>query len=316
MANNNERWYVVVNPHAGNNAMQHDWPRVEAMFADAGFDFDAVFTEQPMHAVELTAEAISRGERKFVAVGGDGTFNEVANGIFLNGSVSSREITMATIPVGTGNDWGRMYGIPFDYGRAVEIIKANKVFVQDVGVVRYDINGESPGKRCFVNIAGTGFDALVARKTNIQKQKGKAGVFSYFLNLLSGLLEFKTGKVTLEIDSEKMNFNTFSITVGICRFNGGGMMQSPLAVPDDGLLDVTLIRKIGFFTIAMQLKNLYNGTFIRHPKIFTGRGEKIIVTPEKPDFILEVDGENLCCGPYEFSVLPRALNIVIGEKKF
>ena len=311
-----KKWYVVVNPNAGSRKIKHDWPEIKMLLSEAGFEFGFVFTEGSLDAIELVKKAIADGERNFIAVGGDGTFNEVANGIFSQAEVNQEEFTLAAIPVGTGNDWGRMFSIPADYKQAIEIINKGQTFVQDVGIAEYQ-QGGSRQKRYFVNVAGIGFDALVAHKTNKQKESGKkASAFSYFANLLTSLFEYKPKQIQLDINGKSWDFNTFSLTVGICRFNGGGMMQSPLAIPDDGLLDVTVIKKIGMGTLATQLKNLYNGTFIRHPKVFTSRGSRVKINSAKSNFSLEADGESLGNGPFEFSILPRVLRVVIGDKNY
>jgi len=310
-----KKWYIIVNPNAGSRKIKRDWPEISSLLVEAGLNFDFAFTKGQLHAIELVKTAIITGERNFVAVGGDGTFNEVANGIFSQNEVNQDEFTLAAIPVGTGNDWGRMFGIPADYKKAIAIITKEESFVQDVGIVEYQ-DEDYRKQRYFINIAGMGFDALVAKKTNKQKDAGKAGAFTYFANLLTSLFEYKPGQVFLEVDGKGWDLSTFSLTVGICRYNGGGMMQSPLAIPDDGLFDVTVIKKIGFLTIAMQLKNLYNGTFIKHPKVFSTRGKKVQVSSNIPNFQLEVDGEGLAQGPYEFSILPRALRVLIGKQNF
>jgi YegS/Rv2252/BmrU family lipid kinase len=310
-----KKWFAIVNPNAGSRKIKRDWPLIKSLLNEAGFDFEYVFTNEPLHAIELVKEAIEAGKRNFIAVGGDGTFNEVANGLFSQNNVKQDEFILAAIPVGTGNDWGRMFGIPADYAKAIDIIKKGKTFVQDVGIAEYQ-DGDERKQRYFVNIAGMGFDALVAQKTNKKKKDGQSGAISYFINLLTSLFEFKPGQVHIEVDDESWDLNTFSLTVGICRFNGGGMKQSPLAIPNDGLFDLTVIKKIGFFTIAMQLKNLYDGSFINHPKILTDRGEKVRVSSDIPNFQLEVDGEGLGQGPYEFSILPRALKVVVGSVDF
>jgi len=311
-----KKWYIVVNPNAGSRKINRDWPEIKKLLSEAGLGFGFVFTEGPSHAIKLVNEAILNGERNFIAVGGDGTFNEVANGIFSQNKINHDEFTLAAIPVGTGNDWGRMFGIPADYKQAIDIILKGDTFVQDVGKVLYHDNDTSK-TRYFVNVAGMGFDALVAGKTNKQKKSGKkAGALSYFINMLTSLFEYKPKQIQLEVDGESRTLNTFSLTVGVCRFNGGGMMQSPNAIPDDGLLDVTVIKKIGMGTLAIQLKNLYNGTFIKHPKVFSKRGGRIKINPLKSNFSLEADGESLGHGPFEFSILPRVLRVVIGEKNF
>ena len=306
---------MVVNPNAGNRKIRKDWNNIRKLLAKSGLEYDFAFTESAMHAVGLANQAVEDGYRNFVAVGGDGTFNELVHAIFCQTEVPSLEFKVGLIPVGTGNDWGRMFKVPDNYEKAIQIIKNGQEFVQDVGVVFYQSDGLKQ-KRHFVNIAGMGFDALVAQKTNKQKEAGKANAFSYILNLVASLFEYSPKLIDLEIDGKKFSFNTFSLTVGICRYNGGGMMQSPNAIPDDGLLDVTVIKKIGLGALIAQLKNLYNGRFIAHPKVFTGRGKNIQIGTTHESFRLETDGESLGIGPFDFSIIPVALRTIIGGKNF
>nr|NQU89698.1 diacylglycerol kinase family lipid kinase [Bacteroidota bacterium] len=309
------KWYVLVNPNAGNRKIKQDWKKINTMLEDSSLQFEHVFTKGPLHAIELTLDAITTGFRKFLVIGGDGTLNEVVNAYFLQQGIDPSEFLTGLIPVGTGNDWGRMFKIPVTYQEAIKVVERGRVFTQDVGKVVYHDN-DMAKTRYFINIAGMGFDALVAQKTNKQKEKGKASAFSYFANLLTSLFEYKPKIIGLDIDGKKFSYNTFSITVGICRYNGGGMMQSPKAIPDDGLLDLTLIKKIGFATIIAQLKNLYSGKFISHPKVMTYRAERIAVDSGKAPFRMEADGESLGSAPFTFTILPRAINVVIAEKTF
>ena len=159
---------MVVNPNAGNRRIKRDWNKIRKLLQQSGLEYDFALTERAFHAVEITKKAIAKGFRKFIAVGGDGTFNEVVNGFFLQREVDVEEFTVAVIPVGTGNDWGRMFNIPNDYRKAIDVIVRGKTFVQDVGRISYFLN-ETPKSRYFVNIAGMGFDALVAQKTNKQR---------------------------------------------------------------------------------------------------------------------------------------------------
>ncbi len=306
---------MVVNPNAGNRKIRKDWNNIRKLLAKSGLEYDFVFTERAMQAVELTLNAVAEGYRNFVAVGGDGTFNGLVHSIFTQTEIPTLDFKVGLIPVGTGNDWGRMFKIPDNYQKAIQIIKDGQEFIQDVGVVFYRSNGEKQ-KRHFVNIAGMGFDALVAQKTNKQKEAGKANAFSYIFNLITSLFVYSPKLIDILIDGKKYSFNTFSLTVGICRYNGGGMMQSPNALPDDGLLDVTVIKKIGLGALAAQLKNLYNGRFIAHPKVFTGRGKEIQIGTTHETFKLEADGESLGIGPFDFSIIPLALRTIIGGKNF
>lgn len=311
--NQQNQWFVLVNPNAGNRRIKRDWYKIRKLLQEAGLEYNFALTERALHAVEITKKAIKNGFRKFIAVGGDGTFNEVVNGFFLQKAVDVEAFTVGIIPVGTGNDWGRMFAIPNDYRRAIDIIVRGKTFVQDVGRISYFAEDE-PKSRYFVNIAGMGFDALVAQKTNKQKAEGKGNALAYFYNLFTGLFEYKPAVTDFFVDGRKFSFNTFSVSVGICKYNGGGMKQLPDAIPDDGFLDMTIIKKIGMGTIFAQLRNLYTGTFVKHPKVATFRARNIRIQSQRKGFMMEADGESLGESPFEVTIISKALKTIINTR--
>ena len=112
---NQKEWLVIVNPNAGNGKGKKDWDRISALLKEEDLPFTVKFTERKGHAIAFTLEGITAGFRKIITVGGDWILNEVVNGVFLNDACSTLDISLALIPVGTGNDWGRMFGIPLDY---------------------------------------------------------------------------------------------------------------------------------------------------------------------------------------------------------
>lgn len=307
-----EKWFLLVNPNAGNRKIQRDWPRIEKLIKKSIPAFDFALTQHPQHGLSLTSEAIKKGYRKFITVGGDGTLNEVVNAIFYQKEVPASEFLVGLIPVGTGNDWGRMFKIPRNYAGAIATIQQNKTSVQDVGLIHYFENDE-PKHRYFVNIAGMGFDAMVAQKTNRQKEQGKGNVLSYFVNLFTSIFEYKPRIIQIDIDEVQYHFNIFSMSVGICKYNGGGMMQLPNAIPDDGLLDLTIIKKIGLGTLLAQLRNLYTGQFIKHSKVATFRATRVRIECKKGKFMMEADGESLGHSPFEVTILHKALKIIVGK---
>jgi YegS/Rv2252/BmrU family lipid kinase len=305
-------WYVIVNPNAGNRKGQKDWKRISELFQREEIMTEVVFTERKGQAIELTRNAIGRGFRKIIVVGGDGTLNETVNGIFTQDYCPTTEITIGLIPVGTGNDWGRMFGIPLVYEGAVKVIKETKTLVHDVGLVSYHMGNEFHN-RYFLNIAGVGFEALVVKKTNIQKDKGRSNKAIYFYNLLASLVAYRKTLAQITIDGTTTSARVFSINVGNGRFCGGGMRQTPEAVPDDGLLDVTVIREMGRFEIIRNLKLLYDGTILSHPKVDGYRAKKIHISTESILYA-EADGELLGHTPAEFTVVPACLNIVYSNR--
>lgn len=316
MNEGNSKWLVVVNPKACIGRGEKDWPTIKQILLDEDFDFEAVITEYQGHAIEIVRQGIAeKGFRKVISVGGDGTNNEVINGIFTQDVVPTTEITMGTIPVGTGNDWVRTFDFPEDYQKIVKILKAGNTFAHDIGKVTYYNDGD-PKVRYFLNAAGTGLDEMVCKKTNIMKQNGKGGKIRYLLNTVTCLLNFKITNIVIEID-DKQVFDDYilSLSIGNCRFNGGGMMMMPNAVPDDGMFDLTVIKDVSIFKFARNISKIYDGTFIDNMKeVSTFRGKKIRIT-SKPahSLLLETEGETLTNSPFDFEMMPKAINMLVKQ---
>ena len=312
-----DKWLVVVNPKASVGKSEKDWPLIKQTLIDEGIEFDDVMTEYPRPAIEIVRNAImEKGYRKFISVGGDGTNNEVINGIFTQYLVPTNEITMATMPIGTGNDWRRTFDIPLEYAEVAKIIKAGHVFVHDIGKLTYYNDGD-PKVRYFLNAAGTGLDEMVCHNTNLMKQQGKGGTIRYLISLVKCILKYKVSHVQIEVDDEIVfDDNILSVSIGNCRFNGGGMMMMPNAVPDDGLLDVTVIRQVSMFKFAANVKNIYDGSFINKIKeVHTFRGKRIRIVSIPPhSLMVETEGENLNNSPFDFEILPKAVNMVIPKE--
>jgi diacylglycerol kinase (ATP) len=307
-----EEWLVIVNPNAGKCKGKKDWETISALLDKEGLTFNVKFTERKGHAIILTLEGIKEGFRRIITVGGDGTLNEVVNGVLLNNSCLTTDISLASIPVGTGNDWGKMFGIETDYEKAVKIIGENKLMLHDVGKVSFSEDNEMK-ERYFINIAGLGFESVVVRKTNHQKERGRGGKAIYLFNLLTSLMSYNNTKAEIIIDGEKKSADIFSLNVGNGRYCGGGMRQTPNALPDDGFLDVTIIKGMGKFEIIRNLKILYDGTILSHPKIEGFRCKTVKVFSDSLIYV-EADGESLGHTPVEFSIVPGSINIVYGTK--
>jgi YegS/Rv2252/BmrU family lipid kinase len=309
---NHQDWLIIVNPNAGNGKGKKDWDTISALLKKEDLRNIVMFTEKKGQAITFTLEGIAAGFRKIITVGGDGTLNEVVNGVFTNTACPTNDISLALIPVGTGNDWGRMFGIPLDYEKAIKIIRDNKLMAHDIGLVSF-FDGTVKKNRYFINIAGLGFESVVVKRTNIQKDKGRSGKAIYLYNLLMSLLSYKNTKAEIIIDGVKINADVFSINVGNGRYCGGGMRQTPNALPDDGVLDVTIINGMGKFEIIRNLKILYDGTILNHPKIDGYKCINIKVNSESVIYT-EADGESLGHTPLEFSIIPASINIVYGTR--
>jgi YegS/Rv2252/BmrU family lipid kinase len=310
-----DHWFVIVNPNSGNKKIGKDWKKIEEYLFRQGIHFIAVFTERKGHAFELSKKYILEGGKKIIIAGGDGTFNEVVNGVFSQDKFPTSEITLALILAGTGNDWGRMYGIPEDYKQAVKTIREGRTFLQDAGKVSYH-HDDKEEIRYFANMAGMGYDALVAHKTNKFKERGRGGALSYFYNLLAGLFEYRQKNIEVWIDGANVySGKVFSMSIGICSYNGGGMKQLPNAIPDDGLLDITLIKETSKMEVVRNIKKLYDGSFINlHMiEVFTGKTVTVQTIPGHSVY-LETDGESLGQSPMHFEIIPRSIRLVIPKQ--
>lgn len=309
---NQEKWLIIVNPNAGAGKGEKNWPAIEKILVREGFNFHAEFTGSMGDAVRIARQGIEAGIRNIAVVGGDGTLNEAANGILAQNVIPSSDITLALIPVGTGNDWGRMYEIPHDAGASIALLRNGKRFLQDVCRVSYR-DDENTKSRFFINLAGIGFDAEVVRRTNASKQAGHGGHLLYLFQLLMALFSYKSLPIRIVLDDTERVASFFAISIGICKYKGGGMITAPHAIPDDGLIDITLIHHIGRLEVLRSLPLLFNGRIHTHKKVETFRASKVILTSDRQAH-LETDGELLGTTPLEFTIMPRTLRVVTGLK--
>jgi len=303
-----KEWLVIVNPNAGTGKGKKDWHKISALLNEFGFDYSSVFTERKLHAMQMVPGLIQKGYRKIIVVGGDGTMNEVVNGIFDQKNIAHTDITLGMVSVGTGNDWGRTFNIPLDYKQAIEIIKKEKTLKQDAGFVTYK-NGLGKNSRYFANMAGLGFDGLIAQKTNAAKEKGKSNPIIYLACLVSSLFSYKSTNIRVIVNGIEIKDKVFSIAIGIGKFNGGGMKQTPNALPDDGLFDLTIIKHMRKTSVLANLKRLYTGSIEKVKQVQQLQGKNIRIESDIP-ILLETDGESLGQSPFEFSILPKSLKVI------
>lgn len=304
---------MIVNPVADKGHGLDDFPLISRLLREANVHTETVFTEHKFHATELTVTAVKEGYRRIIVVGGVGTLHEVVNGLFIQKEVEPNEVLLAMIAIGTGNNWVRAFGTSTRYQDAVRHIAEGYSFLQDVGEVSYE---ESLYRqtRYFANVAGVGFDAfLLKRMTHLQKKR-RFSAWRKFLCVLSNFFVYKPTGMKVWVDGERIhNGLMFSIALGICKYNGDGVMQLPDAVADDGQLDLSLVKPIHFWHILFRLSYLYNGGIYRIGHVLHARGHKVRIE-SSPEVSLEVDGELLGESPLEFSVLPKAIRVVVSKE--
>jgi YegS/Rv2252/BmrU family lipid kinase len=265
-------------------------------------------TEFSGHATQLSKEAVEKGFRKILVIGGDGTTNEVVNGIFQQNQVEPKEVTIAMISMGTGGDWVRSMGMSGGWLKTLNIINEGKTMLHDVGIAKFYKAG-TPQQRYFLNLAGLGFDGYVTQKVSTKKGLFSSQKIAYTATTLSSLMSYKASIITLEVDDLHEKTEAFSIALGNGKYNGGGMKQLPNSVNDDGLLDMTIIKKMSPLSMFWNFPKIMNGSFINLKTVETYRG-KTIKIKSTPDIWLEADGEVLGNGPFEFSVIKQGVSVV------
>lgn len=309
----NDKWFAIVNPVAGSGKGLTDWPQISKLLRDSHIIPEYVFTEHKYHAIELAVEAVNKGYRRIIVVGGDGTIHEVVNGLYIQKDVAPESVMIAVIAVGTGNDWIRMFGIPRKYSEAIKAITAGHSFLQDVGIISYHKSSYKQN-RYMANVAGIGFDAFVNRHYNHLKEKGRRNKWLYVWSAFKAVLQYSSTGVKIWIDDQLVvNDLVYSSTIGIGKYNGGGMIQMPDAIADDGLFDVTVIRRVSRFGVLRRFKSLYNGKIYKNSMITLYRGRKIKIE-SSPEIAVEVDGEALGYSPFEFEMIDRGVRVIVTER--
>ncbi len=307
-----EKWFAIVNPIAGGGKGLESFPQISKLLRDNGIDSEPVFTEHKCHATELTVDAVNRGYRRIIVVGGDGTLHEVVNGLFIQQRVRPDEVSLAIIAVGTGNDWIRMFGINQRFADAIKAIKDGCTYLQDVGKVTYE-ESHYCQTRYMANVAGAGLDAYVIKRFNHLRNKGNKGPLLYARSVLQSFFGYKSTGVKVWID-DKLVYKglLMSLAIGICQYNGGGIRQLPKAVANDGLFDVTLIRPLHWWHVIFRFRKLYNGDIYSIGHIQHAQGREIRIE-SIPESLLEVDGELLGGTPITFSMRHRAVRVVVSK---
>lgn len=295
---------MIINPAAGAGKTIRKWPRIKHILENTGLHFEYDMTESPGHAVELARSAAQKGYGLVVSVGGDGTLNEVINGLYEAGGLE--DITLGIINTGTGSDYIRTVGVPRRYEEACQRLLKPRKLVVDLGVVEYKKNG-AVSRRLFVNFAGIGFDAEVVKATT-QRFKALGGVPSYLMGMLTTFLFYQNKEVSLQLDGIASESKICTVVVSHGRYGGGGMLIAPDADPTDGFLDVMLIDNIGKIDFLWSIPRIYKGTHLTHPRVTTRKVREININPVQ-SMSLQADGELVGETPARFYVLPRVLSI-------
>ncbi|MDQ7822883.1 MAG: diacylglycerol kinase family lipid kinase [Candidatus Eremiobacteraeota bacterium] len=291
------RILLIINPAAG-----QDWKRaalpparvIQASFQSHGHQVEVEETQARGDATRAAESAVTRGFDMVIAAGGDGTVNEVVNGL-----VGSKVI-FSLVPLGTENVLAKEMGIPFDVGRACEFIEEAAVRRVDVGKVK---------DRFFLSFAGVGLDAQAVSEVP-SRLKAQLGSLAFFLTGLRMAWKYRKAspKATLHIDEETLVTHFWLIIIGNIPSYGWKVKVTPKASVDDGLLDVCVFPKTTYLGIIFQVMVAFLGMHLKLPEIRYFRGKKITIKA-RPRVMVEADGELVGWTPAEISVIPAALSV-------
>jgi len=296
---------LIVNPSAGAGKTIKQLPLIHEQLKKINFDYTHVLTEGPGHAIKLAQEALSEGVEMVVAVGGDGTINEIVNGIYRANSLD--RVMLGIISTGTGADYIRTIGISRNLEEECNRLKNPHIVNVDIGKVVFpDKNNE---ERLFVNFAGLGFDAQIVKSTT-QKYKSMGKVSAYLLALLTNLIAYRNKDIILKIGDTEEKHRVCTVIMGNGKYGGGGMMTTPEADIRDGMLDVMMVVDISKPDLIHSLPRIYKGTHLTHPKVVSKRAPEISISASET-MAIQADGDIIGDSPAIFSIIPGALRIAV-----
>lgn len=289
---------VICNPASGGGDYDPDEIRAEL----EGLEVEWIETEGPEDAIKAAEEW--RGGLLIVA-GGDGTINDVVNGLGRAGF--PEDVTLGILPTGTGNDLAATLCIPEDHDLAEDVVLQNRGRWLDVARVR----SEGIGERFFINVATGGLGAEISG-VNDEELKKRWGKLSYLRASLEVAKDFDVRELTLYLDGERREVEAVNMAVGNCRYTGGGWPATPKANPEDGLLDVVIIEKLGAGELlGLAPVALAEFDYLDKDGILFARAKDVYVETN-PGLEFTADGEVIGDDPAEFSIIPGALKVLVG----
>jgi diacylglycerol kinase (ATP) len=302
---------VIWNPAAGAGRMRRQWPRIRAALESRFADIRFVATERPRHAGDLVSELVADGAEMIVAVGGDGTVSEIADGLLRLGTAYASMVGFGVVPLGTGSDFARGLGLSGGHEAIVDRLATGPARAIDAGRMDYDIDNAPPGRH-FINMASVGVSAEIAQGVDRSRVKaGLRGRATFYLQTVRHLLGYRFPHLKVWIDGDvAFDAPAAAVIVANGRYFGGGMKIAPSAELDDGLFEIVIIRGRSRWELIRALGSVYGGRHVKHPACIMLRGRIVRVeAPGGEDVLVELDGEVAASLPVRFEVLDRPISL-------
>ncbi|MBX3062546.1 MAG: diacylglycerol kinase family lipid kinase [Anaerolineae bacterium] len=306
MTTNSEKTLIILNPHAGGGRAGRLWSKIEPLLWRELGELVVAITQRPAEIAPHLDKARAAGLRKVIAIGGDGTNHAIVNELVMLNKTHPAEppMTFGSIPVGTGQDWARTFGIPLDPMQAVEWIKAAHVAPVDIGHVRTEALDYH-----FLNIASMGISGEIARRVNHLVRRRP---WSFYRKTVESLLWYSPPKIKVYLDEHLWyDGGAYIVTVANGRNFGHGMHIAPNAEVNDGLFDVVLIEAMPRLSAIRALSTVYTGDHLKRDDVHVGRAKYVRVESDDDKMLpMELDGEQASGSPVLFDVMPNALPIL------
>jgi YegS/Rv2252/BmrU family lipid kinase len=303
---------IILNPTAGNGNGLRLFPKIEQLFNQHGVSFDLVRTEHPGHGIELTRQAVKAGCKFIVAAGGDGTVNEVINGLMQCNLEGSTLPPLGVLSVGRGNDFAGSMGIPTDLEGGVQALLDDHRRIIDIGKVT---GGLYPEGRYFGNCVGVGFDAITT--IEVHKLPRWGGFMGFLVAVLKTVFLYnKAPKATMVYDEKTLTQRSLLISIMNGRRLGGNFLLAPNSEPDDGLFDLCIAEQMSSFAVIKMIPHFIRGDQASQPTITTGQAAHISITGLDGPLPAQTDGEiiSVVGTRLEIEVLPRQLEIICKKQ--
>jgi diacylglycerol kinase (ATP) len=305
---------AVVNPASAGGRTARAWPAMRRALAQAGVDLEERLTGGRFEAVELTREALRSGCERVVAVGGDGTLNEVLNGFFdaAGGAVAPGAV-LGLLPSGTGGDFRRTAGIPTAAAEAATVLAAGSWRPVDVGRLVLDTPAASGVRtRHFINIADCGIGGDVVARVNRSRARWAGGTATFLWHSLASLLSYRPRAARVEVDGQALEGRFQNVVIANGRYFGGGMCVAPGADCADGVFDVVLFGDLSRLRSLTGIRRIYAGRHLDTPGVSLHRGRTVRVTPlDDEPLQFEMEGEELGPAPATATLLPGAVRLAV-----
>ncbi|KTE90670.1 lipid kinase [Desulfitobacterium hafniense] len=304
---NNNPWFAIVNPASANGQTRKIWPKIYKRLLDQGVNLEFAYTTGPGDATNLTRQAM-HSYTQILAVGGDGTLNEVVNGFFADQKPINPEASLAVLSHGTGGDFLRTLDQKRGLPSLLEVLHRQKIVPIDCGLVQYQDATGQLYTRYFLNVADVGLGGMAVSRVN-QHSKFLGGKLSFLLGGIMTILTYKNKNMKCVIDGKiVVNGPANSIWIGNGRFVGGGMMIAPHAELDDGLFDIVVLGNLSMFQLLRHLPKIYQGHHLEVPDVTVHRGKEVSII-SNPSAYLELDGEHPGFTPVHFSLIPQGIRL-------